>query len=621
MRAGGGGDRGGRGHADSHITGASRGGYDACRRIEEIRRKKSSTAGENDGFPAFSSQLRNVLLPEKFKPLGITKYDAKQDPVQWLRCYALSIENAGGNNNTKCLYFPFCLDQAPLTWLESLEKYLIDKWHQLKDQFTSNFASTMGRSGTGMNLAMVKQEQGETLRKYMRCFFDKRATVVDVTDKEVIDLFQDGLYHRRTFEDFGHRRPSSITKLKDMITSWADEEDKANAKYDAIRGKSKQNAGGNNNNINNNRDQGGRNNYYSGPNGKRKPENTVAAIQRPVKDNSKKTSDGFKDLLKEKCLWHLEGNHTTEQCYQLRRALKDSPDPRPPHDKKGTKKADEGNDDFQEPDKTVNVLFGGLPTRRSQKATRWDVLNIEPAAPTPLRWSQVPITFSHTDQWTSFSETGRFPLVLKPVVAGSRLNKVLIDGGSGLNVLFTKTLKKMKLDITHMLTKSTLPFYSIVPGNTTIPLGSVVLPVTFGETRENYRTESIKFEVADFETSYHAIISRPAIAKFMAVPHYTYLALKMPSPAGVLSLQGDLKISFNCDTEAVELAAINQVPNAMMEIYAASKKLAPTELEIPEKSSKANKPQPSEEVQLKAIDLGIGDNSKTTMIGAGLDPK
>jgi hypothetical protein len=103
----------------------------------------------------------------------------------------------------------------------------------------------------------------------------------------------------------------------------------------------------------------------------------------------------------------------------------------------------------------------------------------------------------------------------------------------------------------------------------------VVLPVTFGETRENYRTEYIKFEVADFETSYHAILGRPAIAKFMVVPHYTYLVLKMPSPAGVLSLQGDLKISFDCDTKAVELAATNQVPNAMMETYAASKKLAP----------------------------------------------
>jgi hypothetical protein len=176
-RAGGGGDRGGRGHADSHVTSVSRGGYDARRRIKEIRCKKSSTAGENDGFPAFSARLRNLLLPEKFKPLGITKYNAKQDTVQWLRCYALSIENAGGNNDTKCPYFPFCLDQAPLTWLESLEKYSIDKWDRVKEQFTSKFAGTMGRSSTRMDLAMVKQEQGETLRKYMQHFFDKRATL------------------------------------------------------------------------------------------------------------------------------------------------------------------------------------------------------------------------------------------------------------------------------------------------------------------------------------------------------------------------------------------------------------------------------------------------------------
>jgi hypothetical protein len=246
-----------------------------------------------------------------------------------------------------------------------------------------------------MDLAMVKQEQGETLRKYMRRFFDKRATVVDVTDKEVIDLFQDSLYHRRTFEDFGCRRPSSITKLKDMITSWADEEDKANAKYDTIRSKNKQNPGGSNNN---NRDQGGRNNNYSSPNRKCKPDNTVVAIQRPAKDNSKKTSDDFKDLLKEKCPWHLEGNYTIEECYKLRRALKDSPDPRPAHDKKGKKKDDEGNGDFQEPDKMVNVLFGGLPTRRSQKATRREVLNIGPAVPTPLKCSELPITFSRVDQ-------------------------------------------------------------------------------------------------------------------------------------------------------------------------------------------------------------------------------
>jgi hypothetical protein len=52
-RAGGGGDRGGRGHANSHVSGTSCGGFDARQKIKELRRKKSSTAGDNDGFPAF----------------------------------------------------------------------------------------------------------------------------------------------------------------------------------------------------------------------------------------------------------------------------------------------------------------------------------------------------------------------------------------------------------------------------------------------------------------------------------------------------------------------------------------------------------------------------------------
>jgi hypothetical protein len=64
-------------------------GYDTCHRIEEIRREKASEESDSDDFPTFSARLRDLLLPEKFKPLKITKYDAKQDPVQWLRCYAL----------------------------------------------------------------------------------------------------------------------------------------------------------------------------------------------------------------------------------------------------------------------------------------------------------------------------------------------------------------------------------------------------------------------------------------------------------------------------------------------------------------------------------------------------
>jgi hypothetical protein len=107
-----------------------------------------------------------------------------------------------------------------------------------------------------------------------------------------------------------------------------------------------------------------------------------------------------------------------------------------------------------------------------------------------------------------------------------KLTRVLIDGGSGLNLIFASTLRKMGLDLTNMLVPSKSPFYGMVLGNAVHPLGMVVLPVTFG-TRENYRTEFIKFEVVNFESSYHTILGRPVLAKFMAVPHYVYLLLKM----------------------------------------------------------------------------------------------
>jgi hypothetical protein len=80
----------------------------------------------------------------------------------------------------------------------------------------------------------------------------------------------------------------------------------------------------------------------------------------------------------------------------------------------------------------------------------------------------------------------------------------------------------------------------------------VVLPITFG-TRENYHTEYSKFEVANFETSYRTILGRPALTKFMVIPFYMYLVLEIPSPNRVLTLQGDLKRSYDCDTEVVKL--------------------------------------------------------------------
>lgn len=66
-------------------------------------------------------------------------------------------------------------------------------------------------------------------------------------------------------------------------------------------------------------------------------------------------------------------------------------------------------------------------------------------------------------------------------------------------------------------------------------MGEIKLPIQF-DTIKKFRTEYVNFLVANFNTVYHAILSRPALAMFMAIQHYTYLVLKMPAPEGVLTL-------------------------------------------------------------------------------------
>ena len=145
------------------------------------------------------------------------------------------------------------------------------------------------------------------------------------------------------------------------------------------------------------------------------------------------------------------------------------------------------------------TLFRSDPSfsKRAQKLLLREILSVEPAIQRLLKYSEVPITFSREDQWTSFSKSGKFPLVLDPVVQGSKLTRVLIDGGSGLNLIFTSTLAKMGLNYMSLLTPSKAPFYGIVPGNSSTPIGSVTLPVTFG-TEQNIQAEYIMFEIADF---------------------------------------------------------------------------------------------------------------------------
>jgi hypothetical protein len=55
-------------------------------------------------------------------------------------------------------------------------------------------------------------------------------------------------------------------------------------------------------------------------------------------------------------------------------------------------------------------------------------------------------------------------------------------------------------------------------------------------------------------TAYNAFLGRPTLSKFMVIPHYACLVMKMPGPCGVISIRGDVKLAFDYDRESCEMA-------------------------------------------------------------------
>ena len=120
----------------------------------------------------------------------------------------------------------------------------------------------------------------------------------------------------------------------------------------------------------------------------------------------------------------------------------------------------------------------------------------------------------------------------------------------------------------------------MVPGRASKPLGEITLPVQLGMA-SNYRVEHINFYVIDFNTAYHAIHGRLALAKFMAVPHYAYLVLKMPSPTGVLALWANLSIAYAYETESLTLAEATDLSIQMASVVTDAKMVPADDLGTP----------------------------------------
>jgi hypothetical protein len=120
--------------------------------------------------------------------------------------------------------------------------------------------------------------------------------------------------------------------------------------------------------------------------------------------------------------------------------------------------------------------------------------------------------------------------------------------------------------------------------------------------------------VVGFRGTYHAVLGRPCYAKFMVVPNYTYLKLKMPSPNGIITVGPTYRHAYECDVECVEYA------EALAESEALIADLERPSKEALDTKRHAGNFEPVEAVKFVSLNPS-NDASKKVWIGSELDPK
>jgi hypothetical protein len=142
-------------------------------------------------------------------------------------------------------------------------------------------------------------------------------------------------------------------------------------------------------------------------------------------------------------------------------------------------------------------------------------------------------------------------------------------------------------------------------------MGKFQLEVLFSE-KDNHRRKPIWFELVDLNSPYHALLGRPALAKFMVVPHYAYLKMKLPGPCGVITVTGCYKKLIECARASSKLAEALVIAEEKRQLL---QRVAATQPGRPAPSQPAPHLKPANGIQ--EVPPEVGKEAEAFVSGAG----
>ncbi|KAJ9536185.1 hypothetical protein OSB04_un000645 [Centaurea solstitialis] len=251
------------------------------------------------------------------------------------------------------------------------------------------------------------------------------------------------------------------------------------------------------------------------------------------------------------CDFHEDHGHTTDECISLKKE----------RHLKGVIPNEQGRPASPAHTKVINCITGGSEVcgltysaakRHAREGPDEHPIPDEVKSKAEKELDAMIIAFDQDDTQGVHHEH-HDALVILLTIKNCLTKRILIDGGSSANVIFTDTLKVIGIERSEIVRRSfTLIGFNRDSMNT---LGEIILPVfAKGINKQT------KFNVIDCQSTYNAILGRPWIHEMKAIPSTYHQKIKFPSPWGIQEISQDGKRS-NDDLRLEEIVLDPEHPD------------------------------------------------------------
>ena len=130
----------------------------------------------------FTASVLESPLPPKFHLPQLEVYDGTKDPLDHIRAFKTLLNLKQTPGKVICRTFLATLRGAAQIWFNKLPTVSIANFDQLSDSFVHHFIRGQCHKSPTSYLLTVKQQEGETLREYVKRF-NKVVLEIDEADE------------------------------------------------------------------------------------------------------------------------------------------------------------------------------------------------------------------------------------------------------------------------------------------------------------------------------------------------------------------------------------------------------------------------------------------------------